>query len=123
MNLVTSQFELVSGSPRSRRDVQRDASRRCKLRRYGLTVRQYEHLLQKQGGACALCGLPSAKKQARVKGGPVIPERLHVDHDHRTGKVRGLLCWVCNTGIGKLRDDPGLLRKAAEYIERGGFDS
>lgn len=72
---------------------------------YGLGPGDYENLLNQQNGVCAICG------QLDKSG------ILDIDHDHSTGKVRGLLCGKCNTGIGQLRDDPVLCRKAAEYLE------
>lgn len=71
---------------------------------YGLTEEQYAAL----GGKCHICGL---EKNAHGY-------RLHVDHCHDTGKVRGLLCHGCNTGIGGLRHDVATMRKAIEYLER-----
>lgn len=82
------------------------------LRVYGITVEQYDAMLAEQGGVCALCGKPPA-----MNGGP-SGNRLHVDHDHETGRVRALLCSTCNISLGGFRDDPVLLRKAADYLER-----
>ena len=76
------------------------------LRRYGITVEQYQDILQKQDGICAICKNPPNKNA------------LAVDHCHITGKIRGLLCPSCNSGIGKLRDSPEMLRKAIEYLEK-----
>jgi hypothetical protein len=76
------------------------------LGKYGLTQVCYDTLLKFQGGGCAICG---AKKADKAR-------RLAVDHCHETGAVRGLLCACCNTAIGKLRDDPDLMIKAAEYV-------
>lgn len=74
---------------------------------YGLTVAQYEQILDKQGGVCYIC--------RRARG---TTKRLQVDHDHKTGKVRGLLCSPCNRDvIGHLRDDPEACRRAATYLE------
>jgi hypothetical protein len=81
----------------------------ARLRRYGLSYGQYQSLLDKQGGLCALCR--SAWKGWSGKQG------LHVDHCHKTGRVRGLLCGDCNTAIGRFGDDPALLRAAAAYLE------
>jgi len=84
------------------------ASRKHYLQKlYGLTVEEYEAMLIERDFRCDICGLP--EKQERS---------LAVDHCHTTGKVRGLLCLWCNTAIGKLRDDPSLIRRAAEYVER-----
>lgn len=72
---------------------------------YGLERGGYEALFAKQGGKCAICaGRPSAGKS------------LHVDHDHATGDIRGLLCSSCNTGIGLFRDNAELLLMAADYL-------
>jgi len=71
---------------------------------YGITLEDYDALLATQGGVCVICHNGT-------------DEPLHVDHDHTTGKVRGLLCSNCNTGIGLLKDDPVRLRAAADYLE------
>lgn len=78
---------------------------------YGISVDEYNALLLKQFGLCALCNLPET---AQIKG---VLKKLAVDHCHDTKKVRGLLCLNCNMGIGKLMHDPLLLRKAALYCE------
>lgn len=82
-------------------------------RKFGITVEQYDQILATQGGGCALCG---TDRGSITCGGK--PRRLAVDHDHETGCVRGLLCEGCNRGIGLLRDDPDLLRRAADYIDQ-----
>ena len=71
-------------------------------RRYGITGEEADALLESQGGVCAVCKTASA---------------VHVDHDHATGTVRALLCFNCNGGLGQFRDDPNVLRAAAEYVE------
>lgn len=72
--------------------------------KYGLTLKDYERMLDQGGGGCWICGTePTAR-------------RLHVDHDHKTGKVRGLLCWSCNSSIGRFKDNPELLMRAAAYL-------
>lgn len=81
------------------------------MRRYGLTVEQYDDMYEAQAGRCALCG--DEKLNAKGKGNQ---GRLHVDHCHATGKVRELLCHGCNTGMGGLQHNPDLLEKAAAYI-------
>lgn len=75
-------------------------------RKYGITLEQYDEMLASQGGVCGLCG------------GPPTRINLAVDHDHITGEVRMLLCDLCNKGLGCLKDDPVLLRRAAEYVEK-----
>ena len=113
-----------NGRPRIYTDDTADISRNRKLRtKYGISLNEYEDIYEKQHGVCAICGLPETKAQRRGTGLPVTLDSLHVDHDHLTGKVRGLLCYRCNTGIGKLYDNPDLLRKAANYVEFGTSES
>lgn len=76
------------------------------LRDYGLTRDEYEALLERQGHVCAICQKPDTT----AKG------ILGVDHDHTTGRVRGLLCHPCNVGLGHFQDDPALLTRAAVYV-------
>lgn len=73
---------------------------------YGLTPEQYAALLEKQDNRCAICRTDTPGG----KGG------WHVDHDHKTGAVRGLLCNDCNNGLGRFLDDPARLRAAIEYL-------
>jgi hypothetical protein len=75
--------------------------------RYGLTPEQVDDLA---AAGCAIC-------TTQVWNGRHA--RPHVDHDHETGKVRGILCSECNTGLGKFKDNPELLRAALRYLERG----
>lgn len=79
--------------------------------KYGLTPEDFEAMLKNQRGKCAIpeCG-------AETPGGR--SKRWHVDHDHVTGVVRGLLCNSCNVGLGFFDDRPELLRAAAAYLER-----
>jgi hypothetical protein len=76
---------------------------------FGLTQADYEALLKAQGGGCAICGRAPGKIS------------LHVDHDHVTGKVRGLLCFRCNGGAGQFAEDVELLARAIDYLESGGL--
>ena len=77
---------------------------------YGITPDIVESMLQTQGGGCAIC---HAEKWIGRHNGPVI------DHDHgRKGRIRGILCSRCNTGLGQFRDNPDFLRAAARYIEQ-----
>jgi hypothetical protein len=84
------------------------ANRKSHLKRkYGLTVEQYDQMLEAQGRSCAICGRPQPTWTS-----------LHVDHDHETGRVRGLLCFRCNNAIGDLDDSPDRFVLVAEYLER-----
>jgi hypothetical protein len=76
-------------------------------RKYGITLERFEEMLEEQGGACAICRTDD----------PGGSGTWHVDHDHETGRVRGLLCVRCNVAIGLLHDDLNLLRQAISYIE------
>lgn len=80
---------------------------------FNLSIEEYDALLQIQNGLCAICKKPETSKHQSGK-----VKDLAVDHSHDTNVIRGLLCWVCNTGIGKLGDSPELLREAANYIEK-----
>jgi NAD-dependent SIR2 family protein deacetylase len=73
-------------------------------RTFGLTLEAYEDLLALQHGACAVCN--------------ATPRRiaLHVDHDHETGEIRGLLCFRCNNALGLLREDVVILERALQYV-------
>lgn len=75
------------------------------FRKYGLTGEQYDQMLADQGQRCALC---HDENNGRT---------WHVDHCHASNRVRGLLCDLCNRGLGHFRDDPAVLRRAAEYLE------
>ncbi|MFG2673810.1 endonuclease VII domain-containing protein [Streptomyces sp. NPDC048445] len=71
-------------------------------RQYGMTVAQRDDMISSQSGACTIC---------------LAAPAVHVDHCHETGRVRGVLCFNCNSAIGKLGDDPDTLRRAIAYLE------
>ncbi|WP_369356154.1 endonuclease VII domain-containing protein [Streptomyces sp. cg2] len=71
-------------------------------RHYGITEAERDVMIAAQGGLCAICRKAPA---------------AHVDHCHATGKVRGVLCFNCNSAIGKLGDDPDVIRRAIAYLE------
>jgi hypothetical protein len=78
-------------------------------RNYGINHEIYLKMLKEQHGCCKICGVTEEDASGK---------RLHVDHNHATGQVRGLLCTRCNTAIGKFKDDPEIIRNAIAYIER-----
>lgn len=85
--------------------VGREAERRAHLQaRYGITLEDYNDLLESQNGLCAVCDKPM--------------ERINVDHCHSSGKVRGLLCFGCNVAIGHFNDDIEVILSAVEYIRK-----
>ena len=87
------------------------------LRKYGITQSDYSALLAAQWGPCAICG----KGENTIGGrGGKTPMALSVDHDHHTGKVRGLLCAACNRGLGSFDHDAQLLLAAVRYLDKQG---
>lgn len=92
------------------RQKDRDSTRDSRLRRlYGMTSADKQNMLDAQGGVCGLCGI----------GRPGNDHTgWHVDHCHESGEVRSVLCHNCNCGLGHFKDDPDLLRRAIEYLER-----
>lgn len=83
------------------------------LRKYGITLVEFNSMLSEQGGACAICRNPEDVDKKRNGR----PDALSVDHDHATGRIRGLLCSGCNRMLGIMNDDPNLIRSAAAYLE------
>jgi hypothetical protein len=88
-------------------EVYKQTARRAGLKhRYGITEAAYETMYSAQSGKCLICGQSE--------------DILCVDHNHATGAIRGLLCRVCNLGIGKFQDDPSLCERAAKYLRQTG---
>lgn len=101
------QYEVLKKTTRT----ERQKLRRFELhleQAYGLTLVQYQEILARQGGVCAIC------KNGHVGRG----SQLHVDHCHETGRVRGLLCGNCNTLIGLAKEDQERLYSAARYLQQ-----
>lgn len=91
------------------RAADRIGQRAIKLHeRYGITLEQYGLMLEAQGGGCKICGSSSPKRKGS--------KNLVVDHCHISGRVRGLLCYRCNVGLGNFEDNPELLSKALQYL-------
>jgi len=86
--------------------AKREVRNKRLLKRYGISIIDYENMYEQQGGCCSICKdiLFNSKRFAAV------------DHDHKTGKVRGLLCKFCNRGLGLFHDDTNLLKKAILYL-------
>ena len=83
------------------------ASKYMMKQKFNMTIEQYDELLEKQNGVCAICGRLNTDPQ---KG------RFCIDHDHKTGKVRGLLCTKCNIALGDFDDNINSLAKAIKYL-------
>jgi hypothetical protein len=100
-------IEAERARDRARYAANPNRNRNQQLRaQYGMSLEDYERMLQEQSGRCAIC--PS---EVGAKG-----KSLAVDHCHETGRVRGLLCARCNVGIGMFQDDVSRLRNAIEYL-------
>lgn len=80
-----------------------NASELRRFTKYGITEQQFKSMLSSQKGCCAICQ-------------KTLGAKFCIDHDHATGRVRGLLCYPCNSGIGLLNDDPVLLTAALAYL-------
>jgi len=86
----------------------REQNRKYNIQKYGITIDEYDALLEAQDGCCAVCGTLYPGKQGR----------FCVDHDHTTGKIRGLLCATCNLGLGHFQDDVERLQLAIDYLNK-----
>lgn len=116
-NFYWKELFYVSGDARKRQRVFRELNPiRCKgyslKQNYGITIREYEALYSKQNGRCAVCGIEG--KPFDSSNGKT--NTLAVDHDHNTGKIRGLLCSSCNRGLGFMKEDPKILQAALLYL-------
>ncbi len=101
--------ELYKNDPEKRAKNKTYHRKRWLKEKFNMTPKQYDDLLQKQNGRCAICGTD----KAYTNGNKNFP----IDHDAVTGKVRGLLCHNCNVGLGNLRHDPSLLQRAIDYLK------
>lgn len=79
---------------------------RTRMYKYGISHSEFCALLNKQGGVCAIC-----RRIGWNGRGP------HIDHNHATGKIRGIICSSCNTGLGYIKDNPNIARAMADYLE------
>lgn len=86
-----------------KKEKYKDMRDRILKNRYGISEKEYLELLKKQNNKCAICG-------------EVAKKTLDIDHCHTTDKVRGLLCNNCNRGIGHLKENINILKKAIEYL-------
>ena len=96
--------------------IERPSKLKCQ---YGLTVEDYDRMLAEQGGGCAICGSTNPLAGARVyrrNGRVTMRTSFDVDHDHRTGRVRGLLCTRCNRLVGLANDDVETAKRLMRYL-------
>jgi len=89
---------------------ERKRSKERSIQKFGITLKQYDKLLKKQNGKCKICKTETPKGRGR----------FHIDHDHSTGKIRGLLCQHCNLLLGHSKDDPEILTSAIRYLTDSG---
>lgn len=114
--------EWNMANPEKRKEIsKRDNDKRKRkkknsylLKTYGITIEQYDQLFDEQDGICKICSKPESNLDKRTG----LPVMLAVDHDHTTGKIRGLLCANCNMALGLLNDSANLFKKAAHYLEK-----
>jgi hypothetical protein len=105
---------------RGRYDYDRERDKQLR-QNYGITLAEYNVLYEAQNGVCAACKMPETRRAGRRKkiedAAPDITPMLHVDHDHVTGKIRGLLCLECNTALGSLHDNIERIKSLLSYAE------
>jgi hypothetical protein len=91
----------------NKRPERKAAMRELHLKRtFGMTQAEYDAMLERQGGVCAICFRP-----------PPDGISLHVDHEHATGRIRGLTCFPCNNALGLLQEDPARFARLAGYLD------
>ncbi len=112
---LSARFEIPNWERQSRDKIYRTRRNQILRKEFGISIDQYEALLEKGGGVCWICYLPETQQSNKKS---LYCNALSVDHDHQTGMIRGLLCAKCNFGIGQLSDDLENLAKAIEYLKR-----
>lgn len=114
---VRKELKITDGRQTGRKKVWVDLTkpevvRQNLLKRvYGMSLEEYKELFDSQNGVCAICG-------EKAKGGKTSTRELHIDHDHVTGRNRGLLCHKCNPGLGQFNDSIEMLEKAIAYLKK-----
>lgn len=83
-------------------------------RTYGISLEDYNTILENQGGTCAICDKYILTQDPNAS----VPSSMPLDHCHNTGRIRGILCTNCNHLLGKAKDDVELLKEAIEYLEK-----
>ncbi len=104
--------ECQKASYRDNKDEIREIRRQ---HRTGAPIGTYEYLVSLYGAKCAICGAENPGGTSRESG------QFHIDHDHNTGLIRGLLCSTCNVGIGMLKHDISVLSSAIQYLQLEGI--
>lgn len=92
----------------------KEQGKRQKIRAYGITEKQYEHMYAEQEGTCAICHTPESQ---------LHPDKtLGIDHNHVTGHVRGLLCGRCNSAIGLLKESDEIILSMLSYLQEHRYE-
>jgi hypothetical protein len=104
-----ARLKWVANNPEKVKGYQRVTN----LKRFGLSIKDYESMFEKQKGLCAICNNPETFVHFKTKK----LAKLAVDHSHVTGKTRKLLCKTCNTALGLFKDDRNILLSAAQYLK------
>lgn len=91
------------------REHKESTRRKIMFKKYGWTLEFFQSVLERNGNRCQICKL---EFDGSTKNQP------NIDHDHKTGMVRGVLCRSCNTGIGHLKDSPDIMRSAIDYLDK-----
>jgi len=95
----------------AKRQNHRDHDRRARYAVHSSTLGDYDRLFMEQEGRCGICGSTDPNGRRGLT-------RFAFDHDHETNRARGLLCYLCNVGLGSFQDDPELLQAAISYLEK-----
>lgn len=113
-------YEKIKAQGARWRSDNPDADRRKYLfRKFNITLEEYQDMLDKQGGVCGICG----KEETVVRRSKSGKEMLAVDHCHTTGKIRGLLCFRCNTALGALGDSLEEIQRVVDYLKKASQDA
>ena len=107
-----SEFHFRKDNGKHRTDCKSCRNVHEAARRYNITVEDVQNLVAECSNRCMICDTPAEEVvHASFSTNPLV-----IDHNHRTGQVRGLLCPTCNAGLGHFKDTPQLLVKAASYL-------
>ena len=102
---------LCEKAYRERPEVKQQRYERDLFNKYGITIKEYNEMFEEQEGCCKVCNSHQMN----------FNTSLAVDHNHKTGEVRGLLCSSCNTALGLLGDNPVVVESALNYLKENGY--
>jgi hypothetical protein len=126
MNATTKKWAMKN--PERHAELQHKSAFKRRLKTFGMTIEQYEAMWEAQGRCCAVCRSEESRVKRNGKQGPknvkgwpstARPDTTanwHIDHDHKTGAVRGILCYHCNTALGLFGDDIAKIEAAIKYL-------